>query len=86
MRIPLGIMTTIQVMRHLLKEWHLPDSMTVTWNPEDVIEVTRAQDKFQEYLHDGWMAFRDEPSGRTQIFTFDPLINRILLIPPLGGG
>ena len=80
------MMTTIQVMRHLLKEWRLPDSMTVSWNPEDAQEVAHAQHKFQEYLQDGWMAFQDEPSGRTQIFTFDPLINRILLIPPLGGG
>lgn len=79
-------MTTIQVMRHLLKEWRLPDSMTVSWNPHDAFEVARAADKFHEYLQDGWMAFRDEPSGRTQIFTFDPSINRILLIPPLGGG
>jgi hypothetical protein len=79
-------MTTIQVMRHLLKEWRLPDSMTVSWNPHDAFEVAHAADKFHEYLQDGWMAFRDEPSGRTQIFTFDPSINRILLIPPLGGG
>lgn len=79
-------MTTIQVMRHLLKEWRLPDSMTVSWNPHDAFEVERAAYKFHEYLKDGWMAFRDEPSGRTQIFTFDPSINRILLIPPLGGG
>jgi hypothetical protein len=79
-------MTTIQVMRHLLKEWSLPDSMTVSWNLHDTLEVAQAKDIFQEYLQDGWMAFNDEPSGRTQIFTFDPLINRILLIPPLGGG
>ncbi|MCW4040300.1 MAG: hypothetical protein NWE83_06070 [Candidatus Bathyarchaeota archaeon] len=82
----MGIMTTIQVMRHLLKEWRLPDSMTISWNPHNVFEVAHATDKFHEYLQDGWMAFRDEPSGRTQIFTFDPSINRILLIPPLGGG
>ena len=79
-------MTTIQVMRHLLKEWRLPDSMTVSWNPHNAFEVAHATDKFHEYLQDGWMAFRDEPSGRTQIFTFDPSINRILLIPPLCGG
>ena len=79
-------MTTIQVMRHLLKEWRLPDPMTVSWNPHNAFEVAHATDKFHEYLQDGWMAFRDEPSGRTQIFTFDPSINRILLIPPLGGG
>jgi hypothetical protein len=60
--------------------------MTVSWNPNDPLEVAYAEDKFQEYLQDGWMAFNDEPSGRTQIFFFNPLFNHILLIPPLGGG
>lgn len=82
----MGIMTTIKVMRHLLQEWRLPDLMTVSWNPNDPHEVAYAQTKFYEYLQDGWMAFNDEPTGRTQTFAFNPSLNRILLIPPLGGG
>ena len=35
---------------------------------------------------DGWMAFSEEPRGRRQIFTFNPQLERIVLMPPLGGG
>jgi len=82
----MGKMMTVKIMRHLLKEWTLPDEMDVSWNVDNSQEVTYAENKFREYLADGWMAFSDEPKGRKQIFNFNPRIERIILMPPLGGG
>jgi len=82
----MGEMTTLRVMRQLLKEWTLPDEMRVSWNINNSGEVAYAEKRFLEYLADGWMAFSDEPRGRCQIFKFDPRLKRIVLVPPLGGG
>ncbi|MCW4039021.1 MAG: hypothetical protein NWF13_09845 [Candidatus Bathyarchaeota archaeon] len=82
----MGVMRTLKIMRQLLPEWTLPEKMTVTWDIGNRREVTYAQKKFCEYLADGWMAFSEEPKGRRQIFTFNPQLERIVLIPPLGGG
>ncbi|MFH1381682.1 MAG: hypothetical protein ABIH70_02185 [Chloroflexota bacterium] len=60
--------------------------MEVAWNVDIKQEVTYAEEKFREYLADGWMAFSDDHEGRTQIFNFDPKLEMIVLVPPLGGG
>ena len=72
-------------MRQLLKEWTLPDKMEVTWDVNNSQEVTYAEKKFHEYLADGWIAFSDDNEGRIQIFNFNPELERIILMPPLGG-
>lgn len=82
----MGEMTTWKIMRQLIKEWTLPDKMTVSWEADNSQEVAHAKKKFAQYLNDGWLAFSDEPEGRKQIFKFDPTLKRIVLIPPLGGG
>jgi hypothetical protein len=82
----MGEMTTLKIMRQLLKEWTESDEMMVSWNIDNRQEVAQAEQKFLQYLGDGWMAFSDEPKGRRQIFTFNPKLKKILLIPPLGGG
>lgn len=83
---PMGEMTTLKIMRQLVKEWMLPDEMTVSWDVDNSEEVAYAQKKFLQYLADGWIAFSDEPTGRRQIFKFNPELKRIVLLPPLGGG
>ncbi len=82
----MGVMKTLKIMRQLLDDWTLPDEMTVTWDIENRREVTYAEEKFFEYLADGWMAFSEEPGGRRQIFKFNPQLELIVLMPPLGGG
>ena len=82
----MGVMKTLKIMRQLLPDWTLPEEMTVTWDIEYPREVAYAQEKFREYLADGWMAFSEEPRGRRQIFTFNPQLEQIVLMPPLGGG
>jgi hypothetical protein len=82
----MGEMRTLKVMRQLLKEWTQPDELMVKWDINNIEEVTYAEKKFLQYIADGWIAFSDEPKGRRQIFKFDPKLERIGLIPPLGGG
>ena len=73
-------------MRQLLKEWTLPGDMEVTWDVNNNQEVTYAEKKFREYLADGWIAFSDDHKGRIQIFNFNPKLEMIVLMSPLGGG
>lgn len=82
----MGEMRTLKVLRHLLKEWIQPDDMRISWDAHNREEVVYAEEKFQQYLADGWIAFSDEPGGRKQIFKFNPELERIILLPPLGGG
>ncbi len=77
---------TVNIMRQLLKEWTLPDEFEVTWNVNNPQEVTHAEEKFREYLADGWIAYSDDYKGRMQIFNFNPKLEMIVLMPPLGGG
>ena len=82
----MGKMMTVNIMRQLLKEWTLPDEAEVTWDVSNNQEVTYAEKKFGEYLAEGWIAFSDDDRGRIQIFDFDPKLEMIILMPPLGGG
>lgn len=82
----MGVMTTFRIMRQLIKEWTLPDEMTVSWDLNNREEVAYAEKKFLQYLAEGWIAYSDEPTGRRQIFKFNPNFEKIVLIPPLGGG
>ena len=82
----MGEMFTIKIMRQLTKEWILPDEMRVFWNIDNTKEVAYAEKKFHQYLADGWIAFSDNSNGRKQIFKFDLTLERIILMPPLGGG
>ncbi len=82
----MGEMRTLKVLRQLLKEWIQPDDMRISWDIRNREEVVHAEEKFLQYLADGWIAFSDEPGGRKQIFKFNPELERIILLPPLGGG
>lgn len=82
----MGVMTTHRVMRQLIKEWTLPDEMTVSWDADNDDEVSYAEERFSQYMAEGWIAYSDEPAGKRQIFRFNPSLMRIVLLPPLGGG
>jgi len=82
----MGRMMTVKIMRQLTREWMLPDEMRVSWKLENPQEVADAEKRFLEYLADGWMAFSEDPQERKQIFHFNPKLELILLMPPLGGG
>jgi len=83
----MGKMMTLNIMRQTFKEWTLPDEAEVTWDVDNNQEVTYAEKKFREYLADGWIAYSDDhKEGRIQIFNFNPKLERIVLMSPLGGG
>ena len=82
----MGKMMTLNIMRQTFKEWTLPDEAEVTWDVDNSQEVTYAEKKFREYLADGWIAYSDDRKGRIQIFNFNPKLERIVLMSPLGGG
>lgn len=77
---------TWNVMRQTMKEWTMPDDMRVEWDIKSSEQVAYAQNKFNQYLSDGWLAYRIESGKRIQIFKFDPKFERIILLPPIGGG
>ena len=82
----MGKITTLKIMRQLIKEWTVPDEMTIIWDIHNDQEVDYAKKTFYQYLIEGWMAFNDELTGKKQIFEFNLKLKRIVLIPPLGGG
>jgi hypothetical protein len=79
-------MISIRVLTALMKDYELPEGAKVTWDETDEAQVSRAEEIFQKYLREGWMAFSEDGKGRRQIFRFDASLTRIILVPPLGGG
>lgn len=82
----MGEMISIKVLTALMKDYELPEGAKVTWDEDNVEEVSRAAEMFQKYLKEGWMAFSESQRGRKQVFKFNPGLARIVLMPPLGGG
>ena len=83
----MGKMITLKIMRHTFKEYTLPDEMEISWDVSNNQEVMYAEKKFREYLADGWLAYSDDnKKGRIQIFNFNPKLEMIVLMSPLGGG
>jgi hypothetical protein len=60
----------------------------VEWDPEVVDDrMRRARSLFDAKLRSGWFAFEtDGNGGGTQIRTFDPKKDEIVLQPPIAGG
>jgi len=82
----MGEMISIRVLTALMKDYELPEGAKVTWDEADAVQVSRAEEFFHKYLREGWMAFSESGKERKQIFSFDPSLVRIILVPPLGGG
>ena len=82
----MGEMISIKVLTALMRDYELPEGAKVTWDETDKEQVSHAERMFQKYLREGWMAFSESGKERKQIFTFDPSLARIVLVPPLGGG
>lgn len=57
-----------------------------TWRKDNVVEMTLAEKIFKKYLNKGWIAIGEASGNKTQIFTFDPDMEKIVLTPLLMGG
>jgi len=59
----------------------------ISWNKEKPEEVALAKQKFEEYLRQGWFAFKfSSDNKKTLVLAFDPALEKILLIPASEGG
>lgn len=61
--------------------------ITLSWNKENLEEIALAEKKFREYIHKGWVAFVvTSDNEKKQVFTFDPVFERLQLIRLVEGG
>ena len=59
----------------------------ISWNKENAEEVALAKKKFEEYIRQGWLAFTiTSDNKKVQIFTFNPVLEKIFLVPLSEGG
>jgi hypothetical protein len=57
-----------------------------TWKKDNLEEVNFVKNIFQKYLKKGWIAIGVVSGNKKQIFSFDPLLEEIILTPLLVGG
>ena len=82
----MGELRTIIELR-TMDEPPLQENIKISWNEKNTEEVEIAEKTFKRYIDEGWIAFSvTSDNKRVQIFTFSPDIDRIILVPPLGGG
>lgn len=60
--------------------------LRVTWRKEDAEEVAFAAETFQQYIIKGWLAIGEHGETKSQIFSFNPELDRITLSPIMVGG
>lgn len=59
----------------------------LVWNRRNQEEVKLAEEKFKKYIRSGWMAYSiNADREKVQIFTFNPALKEIFLIPLVEGG
>ncbi|UCD73361.1 MAG: hypothetical protein JSW01_01605 [Candidatus Bathyarchaeota archaeon] len=82
----MGELLAVKVATSLTDETELSGDLKVCWDKDNPEEVYRAQKNFEKYLSKGWIAYSEEPEGRRRILVFNSDLDKIVLIPPLGGG
>ncbi|MFH0897902.1 MAG: hypothetical protein V1850_07665 [Candidatus Bathyarchaeota archaeon] len=60
--------------------------LKLTWRKDKLEEVALAGKTFKEYIGKGWLAIGETSGKKSQIFTFNPDYDRIVLAPLLMGG
>lgn len=58
----------------------------LTWKKDNMEEVAIAEKTFKEFVNKGWLAVSEVSCKKTQIFTFNPDLERIVLSPFIMGG
>ncbi len=71
-----------------LRQLSRKGDVNLSWNSENETEVTAAKKIFDEKIKEGWAAFAEKRLGGKgdRIRTFDPDVERIVLVPPIAGG
>ncbi len=76
----------MKVATSLTDETELSGDLKVSWDKDNPEEVSRARKNFERYVAKGWIAYSEESNGRRRILVFNSDLDKIVLIPPLGGG
>lgn len=60
----------------------------LTWDSQSKEKIAIAEMEFKKRLEQGFLAFHCTKNGSpgTQIHTFDPAENKIIILPPVVGG
>lgn len=62
------------------------EDLRLTWSKGNMGQVALAEKTFREYVNKGWLAISEVSGKRTQIFTFNPDLEEIILAPFAIGG
>jgi len=61
--------------------------ITLSWDKEDPEEIASAGKMFIKYTRKGWLAFQVTSDNRKrQVFSFDPKLGSVQLVPLVEGG
>lgn len=61
--------------------------ITLSWDKEDPAEIASAEKMFTKYIRKGWLAFQVTSDNRKrQVFSFDPKLGSVQLVPLVEGG
>ena len=61
--------------------------ITLSWDKGDPEETASAEKVFTKYIRKGWLAFHVTSDNRKrQVFSFDPELGRVQLVPLVEGG
>jgi len=61
--------------------------ITLSWDKGDPEETASAEKVFTKYIRKGWLAFHVTSDNRNrQVFSFDPELGRVQLVPLVEGG
>jgi len=61
--------------------------VTLSWDKEDPEEIASAEKMFIKYTRKGWLAFQVTSDKRKrQVFSFDPKLGSVQLVPLVEGG
>ena len=84
--IDMGELKVIGVKSSLLDGDIVEDDLKLTWRKDNAEEVALAEQAFKEYISKGWIAIGEGSGKKSQVFTFDPSFDKIVLAPFLMGG
>lgn len=62
------------------------EDLKLTWMRGNEEEIALAQKAFKDYISKGWLAIGEASGKKSQIFSFNPNLDRIVLAPLLMGG
>ena len=62
------------------------EELRLTWRKGNTREIACAEKTFKEYINKGWLAIGEESGKKTQIFAFNPDLEKIILAPIVIGG